>query len=179
MTATTTMKGSLPDHVISIYIGVPVQTVWNEITKTGRIQRALYNTVLESDLRPGSKLRYYSPDRKRVFIVGEVVEVDPPRRLSHTYIMAMKPEPATLVTWELKEEQGGTRVTIVHTGWTSAHAAPEKVSAGWTEILSLLKQDLETGKLPLKTRVMYALMGMFMFMLPKTTLRSYADEQGW
>ena len=174
---TTTI--SLPDHVLSIHIQVPVQTVWNEITKTGRIQRALYNTVLDSDLRPGSKLRYYSPDRKRVFIVGEVVEVDPPRKLSHTYIMTMKPEPATLVTWELEEENGGTRVTIVHTGWTVAHAAPQKVSAGWTEILGLLKADLETGKLPLKTRIMYGLMGAFMFMLPKTTRTEYADEQGW
>ncbi|HSM61898.1 MAG TPA: hypothetical protein VK849_13910, partial [Longimicrobiales bacterium] len=62
---------ALPDHVISIHIAVPVQRVWDEITRTGRIQRALYNTVLESELTPGSRLRYYSPDRKRVFIVGE------------------------------------------------------------------------------------------------------------
>ena len=175
MTTTT----SLPNHVVSIHIAVPVEKVWNEITKTGRIQRALYNTVLESDLRPGSKLRYYSPDRKRVFIVGEVVEVDPPRKLSHTYMMTMNPEPATLVTWELAEEDGGTRVTIVHTGWTAAHKSAEKVSAGWTEILGLLKADLETGELPAKTRMMYALMGAFMFMLPKTTRKEYADEQGW
>ena len=43
----------LPDHVISIHINVPVQRVWDEITKTGKVQRALYNTVLESDLVPG------------------------------------------------------------------------------------------------------------------------------
>ena len=37
---------TLPDHVVSIHIGVPVQRVWDEITRTGRVQRALYNTVL-------------------------------------------------------------------------------------------------------------------------------------
>lgn len=79
-----TDETQLPEHVVSIHIGVPVQRVWDEITKTGRIQRALYNTVLESDLQPGSPLRYYSPDRKRVFVVGEVVEVDPPRKFAHT-----------------------------------------------------------------------------------------------
>ena len=77
MTAPTT----LPDHVISIHIAVPIRRVWDEITKTGRVQRALYNTVLECDLKPGGRLRYYSPDRKRVFIVGKVVDVDPPRKI--------------------------------------------------------------------------------------------------
>jgi uncharacterized protein YndB with AHSA1/START domain len=174
-----TRTDTLPDHVISIHIGVPVQRVWDEITKTGRIQRALYNTVLESDLTPGSRLRYYSPDKKRVFIVGEVVEVVPPRKFSHTYMFTTSVEPPTLVTWELTDEAGGCRVTVTHSGWTAAHKAPEKVSAGWTEILGLLKAELETGDLPVKTKLMYTLMGWFMFMMPKTTKTQHADEQGW
>jgi uncharacterized protein YndB with AHSA1/START domain len=90
------------EHVVSIEIAAPVQKVWDEITKTGRIQRALYNTVLDSTLQPGAKLRYYSPDRKRVFIVGEVVEVVPLRRFVHTFVMMLRPEPPTLVTWTLE-----------------------------------------------------------------------------
>lgn len=176
MTSTTT---SLPDHVISIHIAVPVQRVWDEITKTGRIQRSLYNTILDAELKPGGRLRYYSPDRKRVFIVGEVVEVDPPHRFSHTYQMLINGvEPPTLVTWELKEEKNGTRVTIVHTGWTSAHKAPHKVAAGWTEILGILKAELETGDIPFKTKLMYAMMSAFMFALPKTTTKEFVDREG-
>lgn len=171
---------ALPDHVISIHIAVPVQRVWDEITRTGRIQRALYNTVLESELTPGSRLRYYSPDRKRVFIVGEVVEVEPPVRFSHTYTFTTwKPAPPTLVTWELAEEEGGCRVTITHSGWTSAHEAADKTGAGWREILGLLKQELETGRIPIRTRIMYRVMGWLMFMMPKTTTREHADAQGW
>jgi uncharacterized protein YndB with AHSA1/START domain len=169
----------LPDHVISIHINVPVQRVWDEITKTGRIQRALYNTVLETNLVPGSRLRYYSPDKKRVFIVGEVVAVEPPRKFSHTYMFTTNVEPYTLVTWELKEEAGGCRVTITHSGWTAAHKAPEKVAAGWREILGLLKHELETGDIPTKTKIMYALYGTFMFMMPKSTTTEYIDKQGW
>lgn len=171
---------SLPEHVVSIHIGVPVARVWEEITRTGRVQRALYNTVLETDLQPGSRLRYYSPDKKRVFIVGEVVEVVPPRKLSHTYrFTTWKSGGPTLVTWELEEEGDGCRVTVTHSGWTDAHEAPEKVAAGWREILALLKSDLETGRLPLKTRLMYRVMGWFMFAMPRTTLTEHADEQGW
>jgi uncharacterized protein YndB with AHSA1/START domain len=174
-----TESKSLPDHVVSIHIGVPLQRVWDEITKTGRIQRALYNTVLETDLKPGSRLRYYSPDKKRVFIVGEVVEVDPPRKFSHTYRFTTRLEPPTLVTWELVEEGGGCRVTVTHSGWSSEHKTPEKVAAGWREILGLLKQELETGDLPFKTKVLYRVMGWFLFMMPKTTKTSYANQQGW
>jgi uncharacterized protein YndB with AHSA1/START domain len=171
---------SLPDHVVSIHINVPVERVWEEITRTGRIQRALYNTVLETELKPGARLRYYSPDRKRVFIVGEVVDVDPPRRFSHTYWFTMwKGGGPTLVTWQLEEEGDGCRVTVTHSGWTTDHEAAEKTGAGWREIVGLLKQELETGTIPLKTRVLYRVMGWFHFAMPKTTKKAYVDEQGW
>ena len=170
---------ALPDHVISIHIGVPIRRVWDEITSTGRVQRALYNTVLESELKPGARLRYYSPDKKRVFIVGKVIDIERPRKLVHTYMFTMDPSEPTLVTWELAEESGGTRVTITHSRWTTAHRKPEKVAAGWTEILGLLKQELETGDIPAKTKFMYWLMGLFMFMMPATTKTEYADKQGW
>jgi uncharacterized protein YndB with AHSA1/START domain len=169
----------LPDHVCSIVIKVPVQKVWDEITKTGSIQRPLYNTVLDIDLVPGGRLRYSSPDRRRVFVAGEVLEVDPPRRLRHTYLFAMKPEPATVVTWELEEVAEGTRVTLTHGGWTAEHTAPEKHGAGWIEILGLLQSELEHGSIPAKTRFIYWMQGLFMFAMPKTTKSEYADEQGW
>lgn len=169
----------LPDHVCSIVIHVPVQAVWDEITKTGSLQRPLYNTVLQGDLVPGSHIRYASTDGKRVFVAGEVLEVDPPRRFKHTYMFTMKPEPATVVTWDLEEVGDGTRVTVTHAGWTDAHTAPEKHEAGWTEILGLLKSELETGDIPGKTKFMYWMQGLFMFALPKTTKATYVDEQGW
>ncbi|HUF11513.1 MAG TPA: SRPBCC domain-containing protein [Longimicrobiales bacterium] len=175
-----TDAAALPDQVASIHIAVPVERVWAEITKTGRVQSALYNTVLETELKPGARLRYYSPNRKRVFIVGEVVEVEPPRRFSHTYWFTMwKGGGPTLVTWELTPEADGCRVQVTHSGWTTAHEAAEKTGAGWREILGLLKQELETGTLPLKTRAMYTMMNWFLFAMPATTKTSRADEKGW
>lgn len=167
-------------HVLSIDIHVPIQQVWNEITKTGSVQRALFNTVLESDLKPGSRLRYYSPDRRRVFVLGEVVEVDPPRKLSHTYhFVPNGREPATLVTWELAEIPNGCRVTLTHSGFTQAHKAAEKQRAGWEQILQLLKRELETGTIPIGTRLMYGVMGMTMWMLPRSTKVEEVDRITW
>ncbi len=167
-------------YVTSIDIHVPVQKVWDEITKTGSIQRPLYNTVLETQLEPGSRLRYYSPDKKRVFIVGEVVEVDPPRRLRHTYHFMMNGvEPPTTVTWELEEISGGTRVTITHVGYTDAHKKYDKQIAGWIEILGLLKSELETGTIPFKMRFMYGMMGMMMWTLPRSTKVEEVEKAGF
>lgn len=169
-------EAKIPDQVASIVIDVPVQRVWDEITKTGRVQPALFNTVMESDLTPGARLRYYSPDKERVFVIGEVVEIDPPRRFVHTYrFTTWKSGGPTLVTWELEEEAGGTRVTVTQSGWTADHEAPEKTGAGWKQILSLLKRHLETGTLPWTTRVKYRLMDALAFLLPDSTKTESVD----
>ena len=157
-----------PDQICSIVINVPREAVWQEITKTGQIQRPLYNTVLDIDLRPGGPLLYASENGKRVFVAGEVLEVDPPRLLKHTYVFTMSPEPVTQVTWELEEVEGGCRVTITHAGWTTEKDA-KKHGAGWIEILGLLKSELETGDIPTKTKVIYWVQGLFMWMLPSST----------
>lgn len=167
-------------HVLSIDIHVPVQQVWDEITRTGSVQRPLFNCVLDTELRPGSRLRYYSADRKRVFIVGEVVEVDPPRKFAHTHHFVQNGhEPATLVTWELTEIPSGCRVTLTHSGFTGAHKAPAKQKAGWQQILGLLKRELETGTIPFGTRLLYAVMGLTMWVLPKSTKVEEVEKVAW
>lgn len=169
---------TVPDRVCSIVIHVSPERVWEEITKTGSIQRPLYNTVLDIDLRPGGRFRYCSPDRKRVFVAGEVLEVDPPRKLRHTYVFTMAPGPVTEVTWELEAVPEGCKVTLTHVGWTDEKAAA-KHAAGWVEILGLLKSELETGDIPTKTKLMYWVQARLMWAMPKTTTAEHADREGW
>lgn len=168
----------LPASVCQITIAVPVQKVWAEITKTGGIQRAFYNTVLDVELKPGGSLRYYSPDKKRVFVAGEVLEVIPGKKLRHTYLFTMAPDPVTEVTWELEEVAEGCRVTLTHAGWTQEKEA-KKHEAGWIEILGLLKGELETGDIPGKTKFIYWMQGLFLWAMPKSTKTEYVNQQGW
>ena len=176
---------ALPDQVLTIDIQAPIERVWREITKTGAIQRFANNTVMEaspastSALTPGSKLRFYSPSRKRVFVVGEVVQVDPPRRFAHTWKFTMSPDEPTLVTWELAEVGGRCRVTLTHSRWTDSAKMYGKVGNTWKEILRLLKLELETGDIDRKTKMVYAMFGILEFMLPKTTSVEHANRVGW
>ena len=169
----------LPDQVLSIDIKAPIEKVWREITKTGAVQRAVQNTVLESAMTKGAKLRYYSPSKKRVFVVGEIVDIVPQRRFSHTWKLTLNPDGPTLVTWELAEIPGGCRVTLTHSRWTDAAKSYKNVGKTWTEILRLLKLQLETGDIDLKAKMMYGMMGALEFMLPKTTTVEHANSVGW
>jgi len=169
----------LPDHVLTIDIQAPIDSVWREITKTGAIQRFANNTVMEGTLAPGNKLRFYSPSKKRVFVVGEVVEVVPPRKFAHTWKFTMSPDEPTLVTWQLAESAGGCRVTLTHSRWTDAAKMYKKVHTTWASILRLLKLELETGDIDRKTKMMYAMFGALEFMLPKTTTVEHANRVGW
>lgn len=163
--------------VLSIDLNAPIEKVWHELTKQGEISRPMYNTALHvqgGKIAPGARLRYSNASGKNTFIVGEILEVDPPRRLVHTFVMTFGNDKPATVTWELEPRGSATRVTLTH-----VFAAPskdnQKVAKGWTQILDLLKHELETGNVPMKTRMQYAMMGAMTFMLPKKTRTEQAE----
>jgi len=79
--------------------------------------------------------------------VSEVVEVSPRERFSHTFTFTMRDEEPRLVTWKLADVPTGCRVTLTHGGWSSQLKTHKGVGGGWTEILTLLAQVLETGRI--------------------------------
>ena len=171
MTETT---ASLADAVFTVEIKAPRERVWKEITRLGQVSDIMFHTVLESDLKPGGKLRYWSPDKKNIWIVGTIQEVTPPERFVHTYRFTdITDESETLVTWELVEAAGVTRVTLTHGRFTDQAKTHKKVSGGWVAILELLKTVAEGKPIPFKWKAMYWMMDRFGWMMPKSTK---ADE---
>jgi len=119
---------------------------------------------------------YKSPDGKRVFIIGEVKEFVPPTRFVHTFRFTNLPETPTLVEWTLEDKGGLTRVTVVHSKFVDQQKTSDSVKTSWVDILANIKAVVETGNVPLKTRLMLGMMSAFMFMAPKDTLRSNIPE---
>jgi uncharacterized protein YndB with AHSA1/START domain len=159
----------LPDLLQTITIAAPITTVWAEITKLGGKQRAMLDSVLRTTLEVGAPLYYTSEDGKRVFIVGRVVEVDPPHKLVHTQRLTMRDDPPTLVTWELAEIEGGTRVTLRHTGFPEGTKKLERVDQTWVVILRELRRLLESGDIGFAAKARYAMFRLFMWTLPSGT----------
>jgi uncharacterized protein YndB with AHSA1/START domain len=140
-------------HVYEIYIKTTPERLWQALTDPALVQRYYFNSVVESDFRPGSPLTYKQADSGRMDIEGEVVEADPPRRLVHTFSVLWDPElaadPPTRVTWEITPMGDACLLAVTHDGFTSETRTYHQTQGGWPMILSGLKTLLETGE-PLK-----------------------------
>jgi uncharacterized protein YndB with AHSA1/START domain len=72
---------------------------------------------------------------------GEFLEVDPPRKLVHTWQRIGVPGTPTTVTYLLDRVDGGTRITLRHAGFDIREACGS-VCAGWETAFERLAQLL-------------------------------------
>jgi uncharacterized protein YndB with AHSA1/START domain len=151
-------------HIHEIYIKAPIAAVWDAVTSPEWNGRYGYRGVSHYELKPGGKFRCLANDDMRKFglpeviVDGEVIEVNPPNKLVHTYRFLFnddhRNEGFSRITFELVDTgQGFCRLTVTHdvTGMPlMAHATMQHFTTdgggGWNWILSDMKSLLETGK---------------------------------
>ena len=97
-------------------------------------------TRWSGDVRPGGKWRSdgIGADGQAFCVVGEFLEVDPPRRLSHTWIAPWDENNSTTVTFVLEAIPGGTRLTLRHSGFAGRSASCSGHADGWARVLDWL-----------------------------------------
>jgi uncharacterized protein YndB with AHSA1/START domain len=95
--------------------------------------------VDEMDVRPGGRLRFRVrfPGGPEFALGGTYREVDPPRRLVHTWAM-VGDEAETTVTFDLSEELGQTRLLLTHVGFADRDDMGQN-DAGWRHQLDRLE----------------------------------------
>jgi uncharacterized protein YndB with AHSA1/START domain/uncharacterized protein YciI len=110
-----------------------------ELTKWWGADDMYRTTSFSIDLRKGGRWRTEGKgaDGHEFHVEGEVLEVDPPRRLVQTWKPSWEPGPATTITYTLDAIDGGTRVTVRHTGFTSPQSC-ESHGNGWVRVLGWL-----------------------------------------
>ena len=162
---TTATEPTTTTQVYRVYIKTTPDKVWDAITKPEWTEKFGYGGRAEYDLRPGGVYRGHASAEMRaggapdVAVDGEVIEVDPPRRLVQTWRMLMDEdmvaEGFTRLTYEIDPmPSGATRVTIVHelegaprlAALLSGQFEAEGAGGGWAFVLSDLKSLLETGE---------------------------------
>jgi uncharacterized protein YndB with AHSA1/START domain len=167
----TTKTEAGTTQVYRVYIKATPEAIWDAITKPEWTERYGYRGIVEYDLRPGAPFRAFSTEAMRregaeqgfqipdLVVDGEVVEVDPPRKLVQTWRMLMDPgmaaEGFTRLTYEIEESTDGvTKLTVIHeldnapalAALVAGEMEREGAGGGWSELLSDLKSLLETGK---------------------------------
>jgi uncharacterized protein YndB with AHSA1/START domain len=127
------------------YIATTPEKVWAALTDAELTARYWERSNV-SDWKVGSSWSHQrkgqAPD-----VVGEVLEVDPPRRLVTSWSPASKaddPERRSRVTYEIERLGEKVRLTVTHVDLTPEGYAG--ISQGWPAVLSNLKTYLETGR---------------------------------
>ncbi len=139
---------SKPEFVYVTYIETTLEQLWDALTSSEFSRRYWFGTELRSDFKVGSPLALVMSGETTD--TGEILEADPPRRLSYTFKHqaneAMRKEPATKVAFTLEAFGNLVKLTVTHEGFVEGSQLLDGISRGWPAILSGLKSLLETGK---------------------------------
>jgi len=153
--------------VSTIHIQGRIEDVWREITKTDEPQLAFFGAqMFRLTLGPGSPVQMRTPDNKFTSVVGQILEVSPPHRFSHTMKFTAYDDPYCKVTYDLKEVGDGVEFTLTSEDIPAGTKTEKDMRRGGDFIVKTLKQIVETGKPALGTRILYGLFGLLGFMTP-------------
>ena len=141
-----------PATVYTIYIASTPEKIWQALTSAEFSRKYFFGNAVEVDPRVGGAYIVRTPDGA-LHISGEVIECDPPRKLTMTFnvnwpALIEKLGP-TLVSYEIEPAGEAVRLTM-----TESHDRPlsddilSDGRQGWPAILSSLKSVLETGHAP-------------------------------
>jgi uncharacterized protein YndB with AHSA1/START domain len=137
------------EKVFELYIRTTPERLWEAITDPEIRSKYNFGAGITSDWKPGSRYVMGAPGAPGPLGEGEILEVDPPRRLVQTMTALwsdeVKSEGESRITWEIEPVGDSCRLTVTHD--QLREGANEELFGGWPMILSGLKTWLETGEL--------------------------------
>ena len=134
-----------PSQVYTTFIRSTPKKTWDAISKPEFTRQYWGGMANSSDWKKGSTWEHLNPDNE-VWIIGKVVECDPPKRLVLTWADPDDLKDKSRVTFEIEAIEDMTCLTVTHGNFVAGSTMVKKVSGGWPRVLSSLKTYLETGK---------------------------------
>jgi uncharacterized protein YndB with AHSA1/START domain len=131
------------------YIRTTPERLWAALTDPEFTRRYWCETWQDCAWAPGASWRLMTPDG-RVGDSGEVLEIEPPRRLvlswRHELFPELGAEGASRLTYELEPRGEAVKLTLTHESDQPDSNLIRSISQGWPAILASLKSLLETGE---------------------------------
>ncbi|MGC1503347.1 MAG: SRPBCC domain-containing protein [Sulfitobacter sp.] len=154
------MNTPAPKSISRTFINAPVETVWSTLVATDTPLPFFFGAICQTTdgLRAGAKMRMVNPNGKIAMVVGEVITFEPPHRYAHTFQMTNIDEPPCVVTYELREKDGGTEFDLIITEAVAGSKLHKEMLSAQGFIAANLKAMAENGK-PAFTGRMVGLLG--------------------
>jgi uncharacterized protein YndB with AHSA1/START domain len=137
------------EFVYVTYIRTTAERLWRALTEPEFTRKFWVETVQECEWKVGSTWKLKTPDG-RIADAGEVLEIDPPRKLVLTWQNHLFPELTaegfSRMTYTLEPMGSSVKLTVTHTMDRKDSKLVKAVSTGWPNILASLKSLLETGE---------------------------------
>ena len=137
-------------HILaSVEVAAPPERVFRALVSQEIVdwwvRPGVFNTTEWTGyVRVGGRWRASGVGRGRPYALeGEFIEIDPPHKVVHTWHGVGTPGAPTTVTYSLERLDGGTRITLRHTGFTSRESCTS-TSVGWETSFARLEEFLAT-----------------------------------
>lgn len=152
-----------------VIIDAPIETVWSELVNTKSPRPFFWNGRWDTNagMAPGARYRIAANNDKVVAVIGDIIEMEPPHKLVTSFQLTSLPDPASTVTYLLKEVEGGTEFSLVTEHILAGSKSEKSMAAGAKFIVENFKAYVETGKVTLGARMMNGLYGLMAPMTPK------------
>ncbi|MFC3230689.1 SRPBCC family protein [Marinibaculum pumilum] len=138
-----------PEFVYVTYIRTTPERLWRALTAPEDTCRYWAETWQDCRWEQGAGWRLMIPDG-RIGDAGEVLEIDPPRKLvlswRNEFMSELRAAGPSRLTYLLEPQDDVVKLTVTHRAEGPDPALIEAVSDGWPGILASLKSLLETGE---------------------------------
>lgn len=136
-----------PAHVYTAFIRGTAEEVWDAIVNPEKTEQYYFGTRVESDWEVGSPMTYSYPDG-RVASTGEIISIDPPKRIEFTFHALwddeLEAEGPVREVWAVGESNGMVELTVEL--YEIGERTLEVFGEGIAYIISGLKSLVETGE---------------------------------
>ena len=150
------MSKSESSFVYVTFIRTTPERLWSALTTADFMKEYWFGVQFKTEWKVGAHWELVYPDG-RMTDQGEILEMDPPKRLvltwRHEHKKELKDEGAeALCVMELEPVSDVVKLTITHTADRAESKLIKAVSDGWPRIISNLKSLLETGQVIMKAK---------------------------
>jgi uncharacterized protein YndB with AHSA1/START domain len=131
------------------FIRTTPEKLWKALLDPEFTRQYWFGVTMESGFTKGAPWKMLFADGSTVN-TGEILEIDPPRRMvirwQNEWKPELKAEGPSRCTIELEPVDSAVKLTVTHEIDRPASKLITAVSGGWPRILSNLKSLLETGE---------------------------------